>query len=233
MRTPIHSGPATASAAISSLAIAAALLAGCAAGSAITPPGSDAPTESPRPATSLVASPAGSATLPVITPVPSPAQAGSAQPAGTPIPAPTETASPAVAATARPTATPRPVATPARPAGTPLATPRPTAAAARGSITGQALAGPTCPVAKLPPDPACADRPVPGVVIVITDAAGSVVQSVTTDGEGRYTIKLPPGTYTLTPQPRQGLMRTAAPATVSLAAGATETVDFAYDTGIR
>jgi hypothetical protein len=71
------------------------------------------------------------------------------------------------------------------------------------------------------------------VIIVIADAAGSVVASVTTGADGRFAIHLPPGTYTLTPQPREGLMRTAAPATVILAAGATETVDFAYDTGIR
>jgi hypothetical protein len=196
-------------------------------------PGSGTPTQSRGPGTTQIASPAQSVTLPAITPAPSPAQAGSVAPAATPIPSPTETASAAVAATARPIATARPVATPAPPARTPPPTPRATAAAARGSITGQALAGPTCPVAKLPPDPTCADRPVPGVVIVITDAAGSVVASVTTDAEGRYAIGLPPGTYTLTPQPRQGLMRTAAPATVSLVAGATETVDFAYDTGIR
>jgi len=37
----------------------------------------------------------------------------------------------------------------------------------------------------------------------------------------------------VTPQPAPGIMRTAGPQLVSVGAGATVTVDFAYDTGIR
>ncbi len=201
--------------------------------------------------TGCVAAPAGTATpTPTATPsLPAPTAVAPGSPAGVPLvtlsptgslpPAPTPggTNEPTIVPTPRPTA---PAPTPPRPTRPPSprptrpATPAPTAVpAALGTIAGLAHAGPTCPVAQLPPDPACGDKPVAGVVIVIADAAGTTVTTVTTDADGRFSVALPPGSYTLAPQPRQGLMRTPGPETVSLAAGATVTVDFAYDTGIR
>ena len=148
-----------------------------------------------------------------------------AAPAGTPIPSPTFILPTPAGATPSPAPTPAPSRPP---------TPRPTAVpAAVGTIAGLAHAGPTCPVAQLPPDPACADKPVAGVAIAVTDASGAVVATAVTDADGRFAVTLPPGTYTLAPQPREGLMRTPGPETVALAAAATVTVDFAYDTGIR
>jgi hypothetical protein len=102
-----------------------------------------------------------------------------------------------------------------------------------GEVSGRALAGPTCPVVQDPPDPACADRPVDGAVIAVRDAAGTEVARVTTASDGLFTLELPGGTYTLEPQPVEGLMGTAAPVEVTVVPGGPPVmVDLAYDTGI-
>ena len=101
-------------------------------------------------------------------------------------------------------------------------------------LRGTALAGPTCPVVQDPPDPGCADRPVAGAVIVVTNAAGALVLRITTGADGTYDVPLGPGVYTLTPQPVEGLMGTAEAQQIRLEAGeGVVTIDFSYDTGIR
>jgi hypothetical protein len=102
-------------------------------------------------------------------------------------------------------------------------------------IGGQALAGPTCPVEPASPLPGqCAPRPVAGAVVVITDAAGREITRATTDAAGRWRASVPAGSYTLTPQPVQGLLGTARPVIVRVAAGSVPTdIQIAYDTGIR
>ena len=57
------------------------------------------------------------------------------------------------------------------------------AAAGRTGIRGTALAGPICPVEKIPPDPACAPRPVAGAVVVVRDASGAEVARTTTGAD--------------------------------------------------
>ena len=101
-------------------------------------------------------------------------------------------------------------------------------------VGGRAVAGPVCPVERIPPDPACAPRPVVGAVIVITASDGHEVARATTDTDGRWTVPLAAGTYTLTPQAVSGLLGSAPPLhfTVS-AAGPSVGLDVTYDTGIR
>ena len=109
----------------------------------------------------------------------------------------------------------------------------PTAILSTG-VRGTVTAGPTCPVMSEPPDPACADKPVAGAVIIVTDAGGAQVGRVTTAANGTYAVGLVPGVYTLTPQPANGLLGTAEPQTVRVElSGAFVTLDFSYDTGIR
>lgn len=72
------------------------------------------------------------------------------------------------------------------------------------SVGGRAVAGPVCPVERIPPDPACAPRPVVGAVLVIAASDGHEVAQATTDTDGRWTIALAAGTYTLTPQAVRG-----------------------------
>jgi hypothetical protein len=72
-----------------------------------------------------------------------------------------------------------------------------------------------------------------GAEFVVTDESGREVARVRTGVDGSFAISLPPGTYMLTPQPVEGIMRTAGPETATVVVGATVTVDFAFDSGIR
>lgn len=100
-------------------------------------------------------------------------------------------------------------------------------------LTGVALAGPTCPVEHNPPDPSCAPRPVPNATISIEDASGQEVGSVSTDGQGRFSVLLAPGQYRLVPQTVDSMMR-AQPVDVSIESGVQpKAVEIDYDTGIR
>ena len=98
-------------------------------------------------------------------------------------------------------------------------------------IEGHVTAGPTCPVAR-PDDPACADRPLEGVTIVVLTAAGNEAGRTITDASGYYGITLPSGPYTIEPQPVQGMVHGSPPVPVVVGEGVT-TVDIPYDTGIR
>jgi hypothetical protein len=102
-----------------------------------------------------------------------------------------------------------------------------------GEVAGRVLAGPVCPVETDPSDPACADRPMRGAVIVVTLLDGSPVASVTSDAAGHFSLSLPPATYRFTPQPVEGLLGTAAPVDVVIGVGATTDLVVMYDTGIR
>ena len=101
-------------------------------------------------------------------------------------------------------------------------------------VSGRVTAGPTCPVVQNPPDPSCADRPVSGATLVVTDDSGREVARTTSDEYGDFAILLEPGHYVLTPQPVEGLMGTAQPVDFTLAEGGPPiTFQIAYDTGIR
>jgi hypothetical protein len=111
----------------------------------------------------------------------------------------------------------------------------PVASAAASTLHGTAAAGPTCPVERASPLPGqCAPRAVAGAVLVITDAANHEVARVTTGADGGFSVALGPGSYTLTPQPVEGLMGTAQPITFSVpVASAGTDLAVEYDTGIR
>ena len=51
--------------------------------------------------------------------------------------------------------------------------------------------------------------------------------------DGRFDAALPAGSYTLVPQPVDGLMGTGESQDFTIEAGAATTIDVAYDTGIR
>jgi hypothetical protein len=101
-------------------------------------------------------------------------------------------------------------------------------------VRGRVTAGPTCPVVTDPPDPNCADRPVSGAVLVVTNPAGAEVARVTSQQDGTFVLQLAPGSYRMTPQPKEGLMGTPAPVDFEVAAGKPLTeLQVSYDTGIR
>ena len=100
-------------------------------------------------------------------------------------------------------------------------------------VTITAAAGPTCPVETIPPDPACAPRPVAGATILIKAGDDTIVATLVTDANGTASVALMPGKYAVEPQPAEGLMGTAAPQDVTVVNGAMAPVLLAYDTGIR
>lgn len=115
-----------------------------------------------------------------------------------------------------------------------LAACAPGGAEARLTLRGDVTAGPTCPVESASPDPACDDRPVAGAVLVVRDANGDEVTRVTSDADGAFRVDLPPGRYTVVPQPVDGLLGTGPPEEVELRAGEPPPpLAIGYDTGIR
>jgi hypothetical protein len=110
----------------------------------------------------------------------------------------------------------------------------PASASVRPPNTGvlvRVLAGPTCPVEQAGQSPCV--RPVSGAVILARDASHSSVGSCTSDAAGTCFLALPPGAYSIEPQPVEGLLGTARPATVVVSGGPPAAADFTYDTGIR
>lgn len=103
----------------------------------------------------------------------------------------------------------------------------------RTGLAITATAGPTCPVDRIPPDPECAPRVVPGAVIVIRDATGAEVARVTLDAGGFAFIELPAGAYQVEGLAVTDLMGAPATAAVTVVAGASTAVALGYDTGIR
>ena len=76
-------------------------------------------------------------------------------------------------------------------AASPVASPGGTGVG-QGGIGGMATAGPVCPVERIPPDPACAPRPVAGAVVVVRDGTGREVARATTAADGRFLVPVAP-----------------------------------------
>ena len=108
-----------------------------------------------------------------------------------------------------------------------------TTAVRQTGIGGAATAGPVCPVEKIPPDPACAPRPVAGAVVIIRDASGAEVARTTTVADGTFFADVAPGGYTVEAQPVTGLMGTPGPQSVTVTDGVSSEIQLDYDTGIR
>ena len=101
-------------------------------------------------------------------------------------------------------------------------------------VRGTVSSGPTCPVETQPPDPACAERPVAGAVLVFTNADGAEVARVTSAADGTFSVELAPGAYRVTAEPVEGLMGRPEPLDVEVEAGQPMTeLQVSYDTGIR
>ena len=99
-------------------------------------------------------------------------------------------------------------------------------------IRGTATAGPVCPVERVPPESACAPRPVAGAVIVVSDADGKKVAEAHTDADGTFLVTVPAGTYTVAAEGAAGAMHAPGPQSVTVTDDVA-VVDLTYDTGIR
>jgi hypothetical protein len=111
------------------------------------------------------------------------------------------------------------------------ATERTTGTIAEYAMSGYVHAGPTCPVVQDPPDPECADRPV-AAQLLVQDGAETIGE-IRSAADGHFTTQLPAGTYTLVPQPVEGLMGTAEAQSFTVGPAVSPELDIAYDTGIR
>lgn len=102
------------------------------------------------------------------------------------------------------------------------------------SLAGRLTAGPVCPVERVPPDPACAPRPVAGATLIANDTAGREAARAVSGTDGRFVLGLVAGRYTITAEPVQGLMGAPRPVVVTLTAGVRPApLELQYDTGIR
>jgi len=104
----------------------------------------------------------------------------------------------------------------------------------QGIVSGQILLGPTCPVMRIPPDPACADKPYQTSIQIIdrNSPAGAPYKVISSDSQGNYTVTLPVGEYNFQPNGGKMLPRCSSQ-DVTVTAGANMKVDFSCDTGIR
>jgi hypothetical protein len=105
------------------------------------------------------------------------------------------------------------------------------ASGAGTGVRGNAHVGPTCPVERMPPDPACADRPYAGT-LVVESVGGTRIGAVTTDAAGNFALALPPGSYQLRLDGNAAYPRLA-PQPFTVRADGWTTLDVALDSGIR
>lgn len=107
-----------------------------------------------------------------------------------------------------------------------LALALPAAATGTGGLRGVVMRGPVTPVCQA--GTSC-DAPAKNVTITFVRAA--VSRSVTTDAQGRYTVRLAAGTWAVRiPSARKFGFR---PQTVLVRAGVIRAQNFSIDTGIR
>jgi hypothetical protein len=99
-------------------------------------------------------------------------------------------------------------------------------------IRGQALTGPQCPVVQQ--GSPCPDEPIEATVDVLS-ATGDRVTTFTTGDDGRFELKLPPGEYSLDPQPPDpdSPFPAGVQQTVTVEPGRYTEIIIQYDTGIR
>ncbi len=139
----------------------------------------------------------------------------------------------------RPTGTLVPLASPTSPLPTSVAPQGLPTATLEGQVNTPAIPasgfrltatmGPTCPGPERPGQ--VCTKPYEGLFVVM-DSSGAEVASITTDQNGKATIDLPPGAYTITPK-IEGRFPSGAPTTVTVLSGQYVEVGVELDTGIR
>ncbi len=96
-----------------------------------------------------------------------------------------------------------------------------------GTVTGHVKSYPCAPVER--PGSPCAGRPAAHVEIDFTAGSGRPVRAIT-DAAGVYVVQLQPGRYNVS----MSVLRVmSGPKSVTVAAGATVTADYVFDSGIR
>jgi hypothetical protein len=99
-------------------------------------------------------------------------------------------------------------------------------------VRGSVLLGPTCPVERIPPDPACADKPYATAIMVYRAGSSSPFVIGNSNASGAFEFSLPPGSYTLTAGSGKMLPRCAS-VDVTVATSGYIATTISCDTGIR
>jgi hypothetical protein len=100
-----------------------------------------------------------------------------------------------------------------------------------GTVRGIVLLGPTCPVEQA--NSPCPDRPLGGVTVKAYRADGSVAAQGTSGDDGRFTMRVAIGDYTLRADVPSVPSRTSTPVDVHVEDGRATTVTVPVDSGIR
>ena len=99
-------------------------------------------------------------------------------------------------------------------------------------ILGTVTLGPNCPVQRIPPDPACADKPYQATIVVKTADGSKEVARFTSKADGTFKQALQPGTYLLDPVSSNNYPYSSQQ-TVTVSANKYTQVTISYDTGVR
>jgi hypothetical protein len=99
------------------------------------------------------------------------------------------------------------------------------------TIAGTVLLGPMCPV-ETEASP-CPDEPLPGIEVKAIGSNGGVAATAVSDEEGRFSMRVAGGDYTLEAVLDDDPSRSARPVEVSVESGAKVEVDVPVDSGIR
>jgi hypothetical protein len=99
-----------------------------------------------------------------------------------------------------------------------------------GGVRGRAVVAPACPV----DDPAspCPETPFVGTVVIVDTASGDEVARVDTDEDGRFEVRLEPGSYAASGSPQDGVVG-GEPVPFEVAGGRFTEITVGFDTGIR
>ncbi|HZL48513.1 MAG TPA: hypothetical protein VFC30_05810 [Solirubrobacteraceae bacterium] len=102
-------------------------------------------------------------------------------------------------------------------------------------IGGRIVAGPICPVESVPPVPGCAPRPLRATLRIRRVGSHGPSASVRSAADGRFRVRLYPGTFVVQALAHAGaaLPRPPAASRVQVHAGRYTFVTITYDTGIR
>lgn len=107
-----------------------------------------------------------------------------------------------------------------------------TAGDGTSGISGIVLVGPQCPVQVQGQE--CPDEPLAAELRIVARASGAEVARVTSGEDGRFTVDLAPGEYTIEPlSPPDAPLPAGTPIDVVVRAGEFSEVTVSYDSGIR
>jgi len=101
-------------------------------------------------------------------------------------------------------------------------------------VEGIATIGPTCPVERIPPDPACADKPFKTNLVIASTLPGRGTGIlITTDANGYFSHALSPGTYTISAPGGETSLPRLTPIKFTVTLHNVVSLNLQFDSGIR